>query len=424
MNKLKKTWIVIVLILYLTTFNTNTKNQDIILVQGAIKPTSNSEIVIGVDFSHLNNVSSNELTNLTSILNTTFSSQKIIFLREKFTPGISGNLANIDVLTILAPTIAYSDQEIQAIEEFIESGKSLFIASGFRDQVEEPINELSSFYGLSYDFTNPITPKNLIARGFLTPATPLIENISQVMFTNGMRISFNESRLESDNSPAIVSYNPILVKDLDTPPSENNTLIYSIEFQSGARLLAVGSVDMFNNSYIEPLSNNTNIFLDNTDFFLNAIKWLGKNTGVMKFLDPWVDLDGRRIQLGQVIHGNVTVVNSRNQSLSQVQVVIALENTGSLLSSRNMRVDPSNASKFFGWVNTEGLTYGWRDVVFSAKLVGYFPIELRSAGRIYLDPPFPTPLPPDIAIFGGYLVTIMIFFSTTLFLYLNIKKKE
>ena len=181
---------------------------------------------------------------------------------------------------------------------------------------------------------------------------------------------------------------------------------------------------MFNNSYIEPLSNNTDIFLDNTDFFLNAIKWLGKNTGVMKFLDPWVDLDGQRIQLGQVIHGNVTIVNSRNQSLSQVQVVIALEIGGSLLSSRNMRVDPTNASKFFGWVNTEGLTYGWRDVVFSAKLVGYFPIELRSAERIYLDPPFPTPIPPDITIFGGYLVTIMIFFSTTLFLYLNIKKKE
>jgi hypothetical protein len=236
-------------------------------------------------------------------------------------------------------------------------------------------------------------------------------------------ISFNESKLESYQSPAILSYNPILLVNSDEDPSEDNTLVSTLEFGSGARILAIGSAEMFNNSYIEPLANTSSIFLDNTDFFINAIKWLGKNTGIMNFYDPWVDLDGQSIIIDTIINGNVTLVNSRNQSLSQVQLIITLERTGSILSSRIMHIHPNNASKYFGWVSTEDLKYGYCDIIFIANHIGYLPIEV-TAGRVYLEPPFPSPRAPNPAIQGLYWASSLLFISSAIVIYLNLEKKE
>jgi hypothetical protein len=400
---------------------TDNANLYIKTVQGTVKPTLESEIVIGIDLSHNNDVNSSEIANLTSILNATFP-QQVVFLNDKFT---SENLANIDVLTIIAPTIAFDLDlnEIEVVEEFIKDGKAILAATGFRNQTIEPLNDLLNVFGLSFNFSEPIVSEDTLARNFTTPKTPLTQNISQLICPNGLGIGFNESKLESYLSPAILVHNPILLVESDEAPSEKNTLISTLEFENGARIVTTGSAEMFNNSYIEPLSNTSSIFLDNTDFFLNAIKWLGKNTGIMNFHEPWVDLDGQSIEIGEIIHGNVTLVNSQNQSLSQVQLIITLERTGSILSSRGMTISPNNASRYFGWVSTEDLSYGYCDIIFMANHIGYLPIEL-SAGRVYIEPPFPAPQQPNPAIFGLFLASSLLFVSSVIFVYLNLEKKE
>ena len=390
------------------------------VVLGTVEPTIESEIVIGIDFSHQNNISSQDLVNLTSILNSTFSPQEVVFLTEEFSSEI---LAELDVLTILAPTIAYSEEEITVVEDFIKTGKSLFIATGFRNQTTEPLNDLLSMYGLSFNDFNPILSSNDLARDFTTPPTPLTENISQIICPNRLGISFNDSKLTSYQSPSILFYNPILISNSVESPSDNNTLISTLEFENGARVLAAGSVDMFKNNFIEPLANDTDIFLDNTDFILNAIRWLGKNTGIMKFHEPWVDKDGLSIEIGDLIYGNVTLISSLNKSLSQGQVIVTLERTGSTLSSRSMRADPQNTSNYFGWVSTEGLSYGFCDVVFIALRVGYLSVEL-TAGRIYLESPFPMAIQPNLAIAGLFLASTLLFFSTAFFIRKNLATKE
>lgn len=421
LSKLKNSWIIIVMVFFLTAVNTNNTNLKITIVQGTVEPTIESEIVIGIDLSHSNDINSSELTNLTLILNTTFSTQQVVFLTEKFT---SENLDGIDVLTILAPTTAFElETEMPAIEEFIKTGKSILIATGFRNQTREPSNDLLNDYGLKFNYLSSIISEKALARNFTTPSTPLTENISQIICPNGLGISLNKSKLESYQSPAILYYNPILLDNSDEPPSENNTLISTLEFENGARILAIGSADMFNDSFIEPLANTTNIFLDNTDFFLNAIRWLGRNTGIMNFYKPWVDLNDQSIDIGKIIHGNVTLLNSQNQSLSQAQLDVALERTGSILSSRIMHMYPNNISNYFGWVSTEGLSYGFCDIVFIANRVGYLPIEL-SAGRIYLKPSFPKPIQPNPAIWGLFLASSLIFLSNAIFIRMNLQRKE
>jgi hypothetical protein len=140
------------MVFFLTILTNDNTNLSVTTVQGAVKPTTESEIVIGIDLSHGNAVNSSEITNLTSILNTTFSSQQVVFLKEKFTLE---NLADIDVLTILAPTTTFDPdlKEVEVVEEFIKTGKSMLIATGFRNQTREPLNDLLNPYGLNFNYS-------------------------------------------------------------------------------------------------------------------------------------------------------------------------------------------------------------------------------------------------------------------------------
>jgi len=86
-----------------------------------------------------------------------------------------------------------------------------------------------------------------------------------------------------------------------------------------------------------------------------------------------------------------------------------------------MSANTSNPSKFFGSVNTEGLSSGYCDVVFIANRIGYLPIELR-AGRVYLETNFPTPIPPNFALWGLMIAVIAIFLTTAVFIRMNFKE--
>ncbi|MHA1236420.1 MAG: hypothetical protein ACTSQ9_02025 [Candidatus Hodarchaeales archaeon] len=430
MNKLKNTCALLILVVFLTMNSLNTNNSGIIMIQGAVAPTLESDIVIGIDMAHNNNISVSQLTNLTTLLNTTFSSTQVVFLKNNIN---SGELSRIDVLVVFAPTIEFTETEIEDVENFIKNGNSMMVATGYMNQSTEYSNDILSVFGLSFNMSSSVIPeivtnnKNItiqysnITRDFTTPITPITENISQIIFPNGVGISFNKSKLESYDSPAITYFNPVLLMNASAEVSENNTLASTLEFENGARILTIGSVDLFNNSYIEPLENTSSIFIDNTDFIMNSIRWLGRNTGIMNFYEPWTDHHAQSIKLGEIIHGKVTLLNSQNESLTQTQIFVALERTGSYLSSRIMSVDPSNSSKFFGSVNTEGLSSGYCDVVFIANRIGYLPIELR-AGRVYLERAFPTPIPPNFAFWGLIIAVIAIFVTTAVFIRMNFKE--
>ncbi len=430
MKKIKKSCFVIFYLFFFITLIINNNNLNMIKVQGLVEPTVESEIIIGIDIGHQNNLTKNHLTNLTSILNKTFSFNGITYLKEFNLETLS----EIDVLIILAPTIISTD-DVEVVESYLHNGKSLFVGTGFRNQSVEPSNSFLRPYGLNFNLSSSIIPEEAksqtnqtfnyfhLPQNFTTPSTPVTENLSQLIYPNGLGISFNESKLESYRAPDIIRFNPLLLMNSDESPSENNTLAASLEFENGARILSVGSADMFNNSFIEPLTNDTDIFMDNTEFILKAIKWLGKNTGIMNFYDSWVDLDNQRISIGQIINGSVILVDSQNKSLIQGQVTIVLERDGHILNSRSMRADPSNNTRYSGWISTKGLSSGWTDVMFLANRVGYLPVEIK-AGRVFIDPPFPTPILPSIAMWGLAISTVIIFAVTAVFVWANLKGKE
>lgn len=430
MNKLKNIWALSILVIFLTVTTIQNDTNSTIMVQGSVSPTHESDIVIGIDMAHNNNISAAQLTNLTTYFNNTFSTTQIVFLDESVN---SDKLSEIDVLVVLSPTSSYSDSEINDVENFIKTGNSLLVATGYRNQNTEPSNSILSPFGVSFNLSSSIIPEHVridqnltinytyLARNFTTPITPITEDISRIIYPNGLGISFNYSYLESYKSPQITYFNPVLLMDAVTDPSENNTLASTLEFENGARILTIGSVDMFNNSYIEPLENTTVNFFDNTDFLMNSIRWLGRNTGIMNFHNPWTNRHTQSIDLGEVVKGNVTLMDSSNHSLTQSQIYIALERTGSILRSRILDQDTTNLTKYFGRVNTEGLSSGYCDIIFMASRIGYLPIEV-TAGRIFLKSPFPSPIPPNFALWGLLVAVIILFSSSVFFIRLNLKE--
>ncbi len=431
MKKLKKTYVLFLFVIFLTAVAINDNHSASMIVKGAVSPTLESDIVIGIDMVHDNNISESQLSNLTTLLNQIFSpDEDVKFLSDNLNED---TLGSIDVLLVLAPTTSYTDSEVQNIEEFVKDGNSMLVAAGYMNQTTENANEILDVFGLSFNLSSSLIPSEVrennetvqqyeyLARDFTTPITPITENISQIQLPNALGISFNESKLDTYVSPAITYFNPLLLKDSTNNATENNTLASTLEFENGARILTIGSSDMFNDSYIEPLDNTTNVFIDNSDFIINSIRWLGRNTGIMSFYNPWTDHEGQSVKLGVIINGNVTLVNSQNESLSQTQIFIALERSGSILTQRIMNVDPSNSSRFFGSVDTDGLSGGSCDIIFIANRIGYLPIQVF-AGRIYLESPFPSPKLPNFALFGLLIAVLILFISSAFLVRLNLKE--
>lgn len=401
----------------------NNENFQITTISGAIDPTTLSEIIIGIDLAHNNNFTREEIVNLTSNIETTFSSQNIIFLENEFDLN---SLRDIDVLMLMSPTSVYTEDEIEVVKEYISLGNSLLLANDNLNQ-SLPINEISSQFGLTFDLDAKIMSNsgnsesfeyNYLAKNFTSPSIPLTEEMTQVMIPNGIGVSFDEDFIlpNSTISPKISYFSPVLIKNVIQDPYSNNTIINSIEFENAARIVAIGSSSLFNNTYIEPLDENENTsydYIDNTNFALNSLKWLGHNTGVMQFYDEWIDRDILAIEIGTIISGNVTLVDSENQSIPQTTVMITLERGGAYLASQPMAIEPQNPQNYFGWISTEGLDHGYIDLLFTAERIGYSPIEVR-AGRFFLPLDIEGSRLPDISMIGLLVATLMIFFSTAI----------
>ena len=73
MKKLKSTYVLFLFVIFITAVAIKDRNSSSTIVTGAVAPTLESEIVIGIDMAHNNNISENQLSNLTTLLDDMFS---------------------------------------------------------------------------------------------------------------------------------------------------------------------------------------------------------------------------------------------------------------------------------------------------------------------------------------------------------------
>ncbi|MFX1254647.1 MAG: hypothetical protein ACFFCZ_23750 [Promethearchaeota archaeon] len=388
-------------------------------------PTNPDDFKIVFHLHHDPVIEESQLRDLFETLNDTFQIEILT------TPLRATDLDSQDVLVIFGPSEKYSEEtttEIPIIHEFVEKGGSLLIAADSDNDVKAALDEIMDPYGIIFGNDtatgNTYLPEPYVfVKDFSSPRIPALDNITQLVY-HGTNLTFNEEFFYK-NSTLFKERYPLMFADSDTWGGYDSTILAAaVELNRGrSRILVTGSIDMWNNTFIQ---NSTEIdrgdliniagtslnvsFIDNTLFAENAFKWLGGTIGHFKFSNdsiqaPTVEVKKefaeqsgtyQTLEIGEIISGSVVVRDWSNIPLNSVNLTFSLERTGNILRAGQMTEDQNGYYK--GYINTTGINSGWIDSTFTANKRGFVESWFEAeTGRIWLIPEPKTQIPVNLA---------------------------
>ncbi len=374
-------------------------------------PTNPDNFKVVFHLHHAPLIEENQLRDLIQTLNDTFQLEILTTQLDE------GDLESQDVLVILGPSDNYEDDEIIIIHEFLEKGGSLLISGHNDDDVKTALDEIMEPYNIT--FGNDIATGNtylpepyVFVKDFSSPRIPALDNVTQLVY-HGTNLTLNEKFAYKNNTLFKERY-PVMFADSDTWEGYDSTILAAaVELNQGrSRILVTGSIDMWNNTFIQ---NRTEIdrgdliniagtslnvsFVDNTLFAENCFKWLGGITGHFRFSNdsiqaPIVEVEKlfaeqtgmyRTLEIGNIISGSVVVQDWDNRALDSANLTFSLERTGSILRKRQMTEE--QIGNYYGFINTTGIDAGWIDATFTANRRGFVERWFEAeTGRIWLIP--------------------------------------
>lgn len=368
----------------------NNQDSSIELFDASVAQTDDYVTII-FDTIH-NNAKFNEFTDFTYSLNNTFN--PIVGVDSSFNLNAS-LLDYYDVLMIMAPKDNFTEPQLNRITDYISKGHSVFITAN--PESGQTINPIIKNWGLQITGNNISDHDNsvLALNSFAYPVIPATENISLIKFVNGTSLIIDENSINNSLTGATVKdVYPIMRMD------DNNTEVLgaAVEFVNHARVIISGSTDMFNNTFMDDQSpSEESLFLDNTEFLIDSIRWLSRITGNLNVINATADHIGERINEGTMISTSCNVVKEGStQNIDNIQVIGYLERTMNVYTNFNLHLENDT---YTGSLSTLGLTKGWVNVHLRIIRRGYY-IEDYIIGEIYINPTEMTPINSSIFIFG------------------------
>ena len=156
---------------------------------------------------------------------------------------------SIDILVVAAPTIPFSSEEINAIENFLEEGKSFLFASSHTSlgysEVTQQINDLLKDHGLQAQRLVGHRPRS-------------IQSFSPHYLSSGV----SRLAVQEPTSVKLLSNSPLAVAAFS---ESDKPFLAAVEFES-SRVIAVGDVSFLKNDKINQD--------DNQILALNIFRWL------------------------------------------------------------------------------------------------------------------------------------------------------
>ncbi|NHJ33782.1 MAG: hypothetical protein FK732_13060, partial [Asgard group archaeon] len=387
-------------------------------------PTNPNNFKIVFHLHHDPLIEQSQLRDLFETLNDTFQISTLT------TQLRATDLESQDVLVIFGPSEKYSDTttEIPIIHEFLEKGGSLLIAADSDNDVKVASDEIMEPYGITFGNDtatgNTILPEPYVfVKDFSSPRIPALDNVTQLVY-HGTNLTLNEEFAYKNNTLFKERY-PLMFADSDTWEGYDSTILAAaVELNRGrSRILVTGSIDMWNNTFIQ---NSTEIdrgdlinipgtslnvsFIDNTLFAENAFKWLGGTIGHFKFSNdsiqaPTVEVEKQfaeqsgtyqTLEIGKIVSGSVVVRDWSNVPLDSANITFSLERTGNIL--RKGQMTENQTGYYNGYVNTTGIDSGWIDATFTASRRGFVENWFEAeTGRIWLEPEPKTLTPINLA---------------------------
>jgi len=366
--------------------------------------------------------------------------------QELSEPTLKGN----DILIIFEPNVNFTEVELKDIAEFIENGGSLIIGGSVATAFTNAYKLLEPF-GIGFSNAtaryinstnpNPIGVNDTLAEFTLSnfvldhpilsenQYVPLTDEIVTHIRYTGTVLEYNSSlamtELGKDNLtetgnlvdtyPFAVGNNSIFADidgDITVDENEtigtNNTLMVLAEMASNARLCALGSADMFNNSMVGR-------YAENAAFFQRVLQWVAKMYAVIQ--SESFTVSSFSLKRGETLNSSVSFFTQNHTIITDINATIRVWRLA--LVERSFNLINVNNSYFSCSIDTQTIPRGTFEFEAIAHKRGFgYNITSRFAVEIFPSDPEPLPVSAiyiiTFSLSAGIGVVAIAFFAKSL----------
>ncbi|MBK5114491.1 MAG: cupredoxin domain-containing protein [Candidatus Heimdallarchaeota archaeon] len=346
-------------------------------------------------------------------------------------------LRHITVLMILEPDENLTGPELDVVKDYINNGRSLFIAGSAATAVTN-FNEITKPFGYQFDnatarYINTTLPatdgeNNTLSSFFSTDFldhplinenqyVPLTDEITSKILYTGTQLEYNASWItgfseESNltNSDEIIdSYqlfygnntiysdengDTIYWKNESIYHNTSTTLIAAVETAFDARMIVIGSAEILNNTMVGRYEINE-------IFFQRALQWVGKMYAVLRHDNYYVSL--YEIKIGDMINTSVSFYAQNNTVLADLNVTLRVWRASQISQSQYMT--QVNNSYYEDLVNTSNIKKGIVSINIVAHKRGYG-FNITEDTYLQVNPAQAIPFPVPILYIITFVITI------------------
>ncbi|MFN8671418.1 MAG: hypothetical protein U0457_04940 [Candidatus Sericytochromatia bacterium] len=264
----------------ITNFNFS-KNANLDLGNISLNKREEKKLLLDTSKNPLGNKSDTETINSLSSFSKIASDNGFSFLYGNFFN--TSNIDDIDTLILMAPSVEYTNSEIEKIIDFVKIGKKVIVTGewgGFQYFSANNINNLLAYANLKI---NPdiIKEKN---RTFITKNTDYVisNNLSEHFITKNLKsVSFYSSASIDIINQGLMPLNNNITKIIASTSSEGFRIqnfnkgvtgFAAVSTIGNGKLVLLGDTSIFTDSLSDDLKSDISAY-DNKKFIANILNW-------------------------------------------------------------------------------------------------------------------------------------------------------
>ena len=393
-----------------------------------------SEIDFGVYFGNNPAVPRSEFSTLLSLYDQNFGQNvNVTDLTQ---------IGDSRVYVIISPEQNITRTQAESVrDEVLESGKGLFyIINGNNKNSTIAANKFfSEFFGK--DIVN-VSSTPVVTEGisstlnyttvteFVSPSSPVFNNVTKLYF-NGSSISINNSALNAftndTNQIAIIKDSYSLMK------SQNKMYDLALAFEfmgltetsNKGRVVILASTETLVDKTLSGTTGSIPVKgVQNGQFGINILKWLGKASGYTKLIKSYINLNnGTLIYPDFEIKSNFTLNDDIDRSFSDGIVKVVMESANNYVLTQY--AEPLEKGHYSTSIKAD-LVPSKRS--FEVKVIierrGYLEQSFTLATHVYVSPFLSSWSLPNLMQTLTLISALVIYTTTAGFLWLKIRKVE
>ena len=337
----------------------------------------------------------------------------------------SDTVSNVQVLSIFNSGTDAASSEVDAVRNALSQGKGLLYLTNSYNSSNSAQKFFDDLFGVSiinftstelYGSTFSGNHSYVLATEFTSPATPLTQNVTKLVFPHTVGMNINYTAIPKTN---------ITIKDIYPIVYDSNKkedLGVAIEVGDFGRIVILGSSEVFSNDLYSKSGLYSQMYgLSNELFSTNVLQWLGRGSGYFHMFSHSLNVYPlQQINRGLVINGTVQLTDENNNTLKDVEVQYQITNPNLVFDYNYMSYSGNNT--YYGSISTKDVQDGL-EVEIHVQLFkrGYIDQSFILT-RVYVKLEYPGPALPELSILTVLLASIIIYILTAVYVWSEFRK--